>query len=390
MRILLTDPEERSSLAAARSLRAAGHDIFVSRNGRWALTSASRGVIPVPMQASAAADIVPFVEEVASLARRYAIELVLPVTDASTEALLSHAELLPSNAVLPFPAFPTWRHATDKARILTLSAECGLPGPDSRRIGEPADTILLPDDGFFPAVLKPHRSITVHEGRVQSLRVTRVADRTACLQALAMLPRTAFPVVLQREVSGPGEGLFLLRWKGRIVAGFAHRRLREKPPWGGVSVYRESIALPPDLLAAGKELLDRLDWSGVAMIECKRDLSTGRHVLMEINGRLWGSLQLAIDAGVDFPKILADCVAGAPPAAPPTYRPGVRSRWFWGDVDHLYLRLRHGPRRVVALAEFLRPGGPADREEIWRWRDPGPFIVESLRRLPWVRSSAPR
>jgi len=100
-------------------------------------------------------------------------------------------------------------------------------------------------------------------------------------------------------------------------------------------------------------------------------------VIMEVNGRFWGSLQLAIDAGVDFPALLVQCASGERVLAPREYRVGVRSRWFWGDVDHLYLRLRNGGSRLQAVREFLR-GASSDRSEVLRWRDPAPFLVESL------------
>ena len=48
----------------------------------------------------------------------------------------------------------------------------------------------------------------------------------------------------------------------------------------------------------------------VAMVEYKLDAATGTAYLMEINGRFWGSLQLAIDAGVDFPLLLVRCALG--------------------------------------------------------------------------------
>ena len=41
------------------------------------------------------------------------------------------------------------------------------------------------------------------------------------------------------------------------------------------------------------------------MVEFKLDARDGVAKLMEINGRFWGSLQLAVDAGVDFPAILS-------------------------------------------------------------------------------------
>jgi predicted ATP-grasp superfamily ATP-dependent carboligase len=382
VRILLPDGDERSSLAAARSLLAAGHQVLVAASDRWDLAATARGVEPVPLPCRATEDPDRFSAEVVALAHRRGIELLLPVTDPSVEALLPRAAELPRSTSLPFPAYPAWRAATDKEGILPLAEAAGLGIPETRRIAAPDDREVPADPALFPAVLKPHRSVVLAPGTNGGPhRVVSVADRAACLRALAQQPASAFPLLFQRQVTGPGEGLFLLRWEGRVVAAFAHRRLREKPPWGGVSVYRESIPLPGALLTAGTALLDRLDWQGVAMIECKYDIERRRHVLMEINGRLWGSLQLAIDAGVDFPKLLAACAAGSPPPAVTEYRPGVRSRWFWGDVDHLYLRLRHGPDRFGALRAFLRHRPGRDHEEIWRWRDPLPFITESLRRV---------
>jgi predicted ATP-grasp superfamily ATP-dependent carboligase len=248
---------------------------------------------------------------------------------------------------------------------------------------------------LFPAVVKPHASIVGGATSRLKTGVAQVADLDACRVAVASLPPEAFPVLVQRRVHGSGEGLFLLRWEGRVVAAFAHRRLREQPPAGGVSVYRESVAPDPALLRAGVKLLELLEWQGVAMIECKRDVATGHHVLMEVNGRLWGSLQLAIDAGVDFPRLLADCVCGRRVPAVTAYRLGVRSRWFWGDVDHLYLRLTRSaeqlhldgaatPRRA-ALRNFFRRAPQGEREEIWRWRDPAPFLVETLARFGLLR-----
>src|SRR6266550_2154040 len=66
----------------------------------------------------------------------------------------------------------------------------------------------------------------------RKVAVTPVADSAACHRALAALPASAFPVLLQQRIAGIGEGFFALRWGGRAVAMFAHRRLREKPPAG--------------------------------------------------------------------------------------------------------------------------------------------------------------
>ncbi len=384
MDALVTDGNERSALAAARSLTRAGLEVGVAacRGRRFTLAGVSRGVRRVRVAADPLDDPTGYATEIGRLVRQLGVRVLLPVTDASVEALLAGREHLPASVALPFPDLPTYRTASDKAAVLAYAREAGLAVPETVVLEDPAEA--LPAAAFFPAVLKPHRSVT--GGRHFGVQFVQTADD--CRTAIQGLPRIAFPVLLQRRVWGPGEGLFVLRWQGRVVAQFAHRRLREKPPEGGVSVYRESIALDSHLAAAGRRLLEALNWQGVAMIECKRDQVTGQHVLMEINGRLWGSLQLAIDAGVDFPRLLVACALGESVPAVTQYQVGVRNRWFWGDLDHLYLQLRNGggpAGKLAALRDFLRVGLPGTREEIWRWRDPAPFLLESLQQFGLAR-----
>lgn len=395
MRILITDGNERAALAAARSLVRAGHEVCVAAPTRVSLAGVSRGVRPRPLAAEPLTDPAGYAAEVGRIARQEGSGVLLPMTDASVEAVLEHGAALPAGVALPFPDVAIYRAASDKVHVLELARACGFGVPETRLLGTPGDyDRAVPDAAFFPAVVKPHRSVVAVTGggARRKTAVTLVADPAACRRALTALPTSAFPVLLQRRVSGIGEGLFVLRWGGRIVAVFAHRRLREKPPAGGVSVYRESIALEDGLVGPGLRLLEALDWQGVAMIECKREQATGRHVIMEVNGRFWGSLQLAIDAGVDFPSLLVRCAAGETVPECRHYREGIRSRWFWGDVDHLYLRLRRSRAelqldngagsRVQALLDFLRVHCGRDRSEVWRWRDPAPFVVETLQ---WFR-----
>ena len=186
----------------------------------------------------------------------------------------------------------------------------------------------------------------------------------------------------------------VLLWEGVLVAAFAHRRIREKPPSGGVSVLRESIPIDQMMLTRSLALLRDFKWKGVAMVEYKLDSRTGVPYLMEINGRFWGSLQLAIDAGVDFPNLLMQLALGATPSPVMTYETGVRSRWEWGDMDHFLARMLHPPatittpsegpkpRRFDAIGEFVRGFSRENRSEVFRPDDLGPFFRETV---DWFR-----
>jgi predicted ATP-grasp superfamily ATP-dependent carboligase len=207
---------------------------------------------------------------------------------------------------------------------------------------------------------------------------------------IEQLPVGAFPVLLQEKISGPGIGVFLLIWDEETKAEFGHRRLREKPPSGGVSVLRESVTVPDDLLDQSERLLHAFQWRGVAMVEYKIDNQTGTPYLMEVNGRFWGSLQLAVDAGVDFPSLLVRHALGESPPPVRDYQVGVKLQWFWGDVDHLLLVLRGrgmGPGqsipRLEAMKEFLATSlGLGIRKEVFSFGDLRPFLMESL---DWIR-----
>jgi predicted ATP-grasp superfamily ATP-dependent carboligase len=164
---------------------------------------------------------------------------------------------------------------------------------------------------------------------------------------------------------------------------FAHRRIREKPPWGGVSVLREAVTPDPAAAEYATRLVRALRWHGVAMVEFKRELSSGVPILMEVNGRLWGSLQLAVDAGMNFPLYLVKLYLGEPVPLFPSYRPGLRSRWLLGDVDHLLIRLagdrplpHDAPPLRTLLVDFCRFFRRDTRYEIESFSDPGPSLHE--------------
>src|SRR5439155_1554214 len=88
---------------------------------------------------------------------------------------------------------------SDKAQVLRLAERCGYAVPETRFIATWGERDGVPPDaGFFPAVIKPHRSVVSVAGVRRKLLVTPVADAVACHRALDALPAAAFPVLLRR------------------------------------------------------------------------------------------------------------------------------------------------------------------------------------------------
>jgi predicted ATP-grasp superfamily ATP-dependent carboligase len=296
-----------------------------------------------------------------------------------------------SPAVIPFPDLEVFRALSDKQRLLEEASKLGIAIPAQEVVANVSSLASIDFDALhYPIVIKPARSVGEHEGGRAKLSVLYAASADELRRKIRLQPAAAFPLLLQQRIVGPGTGIFLLLWDGEQRAQFAHRRLCEKPPSGGVSVYRESIALDEELLERSRRLLDRFGWSGVAMVEYKRDSATGQPYLMEVNGRFWGSLQLAIDAGVDFPRLLAASALGERVQPQTSYRIGVRSRWWWGQVDHLAGRVRRRPTApplppgTLSVARavgdlLLGPFRRGDYEEVLWLNDPRPFWNETIR-----------
>jgi predicted ATP-grasp superfamily ATP-dependent carboligase len=388
MRILVTDGETRAALAAVRALGARGHSVHAVTAGPHNLAGASRFAASEHRATDPSGDPKGWTRAIEQLARDLGVELLLPVSDVSLGTLYAFGveERLP----VAGPTREAHELAVDKHALLERASRLGLDCPCSVLIQGSPQLEELPPTLRFPVVLKPRRTCLLTGGRwvKAAVRILRTPDDLRAAREDA----AHGDALLQEFVPGHGEGIFLLAREGRTLVSFAHRRLREKPPTGGTSVLCESIAPDPELLERSSRLLESLCWTGVAMIEFRRS-PTGRVALMEVNPRLWGSLQLAIDAGVDFPSLLVDLHRGAeiPPVEP---RLGVRSRWLLGDLDHLLISLRSrstrratGQRLLPLLGAFLRSFVDGSRTDVLRWNDPRPFARE-LR--GWIRDLGPK
>lgn len=386
--VLVTDGDERSALAAVRSLGRAGSRVHVCAARVESLAGASRYCASRVTIADPLRNPDGFVRDLAETSARVGADAIFPISEASLLAVLPARDRF--SACIPFPSADIFERVCDKSLVLEKARSLDIPVPEQQMLRDPASSVNASNLNF-PLAIKPARSVP-RTGTDRMKGSVSYAQNNRDLEvALGALPPESYPVLLQEVVRGPGLAVSVLVWDGRVRASFAHRRIREKPPTGGVSVLSESIPMEPGLLSKSVRLLKAFSWNGVAMVEYKVDEATGIPHLMEINGRFWGSIQLAIDAGVDFPALLLGSAMGRTPEASPAYRSGVKLRWEWGDVDNLIETIRrprgavwrHSPGRVTALRRFVSAFGPGIRGEVFRFGDARPFVRESV---DWCRA----
>ena len=395
MSVLVTDGNQRAALAVTRALGRAGIPVTVGEAAPASLAGSSRfcaGVISYPSPVQEPEEFQAFLHNETS-AGKY--RLVLPITDITMQLVSSAQPCLSPRVCLPFPDEQRLLLARDKRYVHLLARRVGIPIPTTLMMSEEESLEDVARRIRYPAVIKPRFSRFLRNGSWTSGSV-QYAENPDDLKAKYASAHTRIPFPLvQEKVEGEGRGVFLCLWQGQLKAAFCHRRLREKPPWGGVSVYCESVALDHNLVQKSSELLQAIGWNGVAMVEFKLDRQDGQAKLMEINGRFWGSLQLAIDAGVNFPLLLYRLASGEDVAAQFSYRVGVKSRWLLGDLDSLVIALRaqgkaaqlaRGSRsRLQLVQDFLRFFERDLHYDVWDSEDlrPAWFEWKAYRRDVW-------
>src|SRR5262245_15227978 len=383
----VTDGTERPALAIVRALGRRGVTVIVGSEERVSLASTSRYCARRVRYPSPEHDRAGFARFLLDFIEREHVDVVLPVTDVTTHAVCTNQDQIREQAALAVPPLDAFERVSDKGMLLEHAARVGVPIPGTHFVDGLSRLREHMQGLEYPVVVKPTRSRIPIAGGWTRGAVHYAYSPAELLHLYRTVPYlSSHASLVQQRIVGPGIGVFVLFNRGRLVCEFGHRRLREKPPAGGVSVLRESVAVEPEVREYAVRVLGSLGWHGVAMMEFKQDIRTGDLYLMEVNGRFWGSLQLAIDAGVDFPFLSTQLALGRLEGGTPTYRTGVKSRWLLGDVDHLCLRLLKrsrtlqlppaAPSRLRTLTAFFKFRQQGMRYEIERLDDLRPCLHE--------------
>jgi predicted ATP-grasp superfamily ATP-dependent carboligase len=378
--VLILDANQRSALAVTRSLGRRGVPVVVADETCETLAGASKYcrasfVYPPPDRAPGR-----FMEALRRELAARGIRVVVPMSEVTTHVVVRDGHLLPGVRV-PSGGFAALEALTDKRSTHALATKLDIPAPATRIVERPEQALQAADGLRFPLVVKPYRSRILSDGQWTRPEVRYITTLDDLRRVGEREEFRRHPFLVQEYVNGHGAGVFALYDAGRAVTFFAHRRLRERPPSGGVSVLSESVPLDPFMCELSRRILDHVAWHGVAMVEFKVR-EDGRPCLMEVNPRFWGSLQLAIDAGVDFPWLAYQLATGVRPDPVDGYRVGVRNRWLLGDLDHAYLSWKNAGgwrARGRAVARFLKGFEPHTKHEVDRWDDFRPFVVELKR-----------
>jgi len=318
-------PDDRKTLAAIRALGRSGATVRLASDRFAGQAPRSRYLAGRIGLGDPLDDPDGFAERLASAARETGTDAVLPTTDAATAACCRHRDRLASATGVCLPDFATWDLVQDKGRLGELAARLGIRVPTTSCPADREELLDLAERIAYPCVLKLRRG----SGAVG---LAFPADRDALAAAWDALPPVANQVfdgthpLVQEVVPGEVHDVATLSCRGELRAAVTSRRLLTLPARAGMGILTETTD-EPELVDLAAHLLRALAWHGPALVEFVVDARDHRPTLLEVNGRLWGGVDLNIAAGVNFPLLACRLARDGDVEPVLGYRVGLRFRW---------------------------------------------------------------
>jgi len=348
--LLLTNgvPFERRGLSGVRALARAGFDVTVAVNRKRAAVLRSRYTRRSLVVPDAYADDRPLVDALCAQLERDPHHVLLPFSEDGAIAASSNRARLETLTALPVASRESMDVARDKLELLKLASRLGIETPATHAPESSEAVAALAAEISYPCICKLRRGIG---GR----GLVWAADAAALRRAFEAEPPPAGLLFdgrrLVQEVA-PGElhDVCALFNRGEPRAAMTMRRIHMLPPRGGMGVYTETTD-EPQLREQAIALLRALAWHGPADVEFRWDRGSGRATLIEVNPRFWGGLELAIQAGLNFPVLAARMAVDGDVDPVWQYDVGVK-QWWPIPYAFRYARARGVDRRL--LRELVR------------------------------------
>jgi D-aspartate ligase len=300
-----------------------------------------------------------YTDSLLDLAEHRGRGLLIPTTDESVTVVAQAKERLETRHAVACPSWTVAERFLDKRLTYELAEELDIAIPPTVIARSLKELEGLAGELLYPCVLKPRLSHLYRDAF--GIKGTKARNLEELIAAWRQSDTAGIGTVIQEFVPGPESGganynAYLV--DGEPVLEFTSRKLRLWPRDLGYPTVVVSERVP-EVLAAGRLLLQGMGMSGFANVEFKRDVRDGSYALMEVNGRPNMSGLLSVRCGPDFPLVTySHLMRGQRPAdwTEGPQKEGVY--WINEAADPIAAAARLRMRRTSAreqIEPYLRP-----------------------------------
>lgn len=367
--VLVTAGDTRVSYCIAKTLSKHGYRVFVGSRTRRSMAAASRHIAGSMVYSSPFTDEENFINDLKHFITRHNVDILVPVLE-ETYAIAKNRKKLAGHVKFLLPEYDQILNVHDKGKLAGVLKSIGISGPATVELSEllaGGEKSACPD---FPVILKPKQG-----GGGWGMRVFQRKEEL--LDFAREHVETPERCIVQELLAGELFGVCALYKDGRFIVGDTYKCARVYPLKVGQSTTRVSIEEGPALRDLRK-LLDHLRWNGVCEADFIVDAQKGRHYLLDINPRFWGSLAHSIAAGVNYPDYYCRLADDDASFETGRARAGTRTQWLGGEIMRFLAEFKGARGKLGYLSESVRSRSLTHAYDDWDIKDPLPFFAWGL------------
>lgn len=276
--------------------------------------------------------------ELLNIIKNEKYDVLLPVGLKSYLAASKYKEKFQELTKTVVPDWEKMQITFNKDKTMSFSKDIGIPIPETK--------VLYTDDDINEVETYP---LVIKSSDDSGNYIKYCNNKSELINNFKKLRRISKTnIIAQEYIRGFGCGFYGVYNNGNLIAHFLHKRIKEYPVTGGPSAVAESY-FDDKLYNYGKKLCDALKWHGPIMAEFKYDIKNDEYKLIEINPKLWGSLDLTIEAGVNVPEILVNLALNKKIDIINKYK-SIRYRWVFPDE----IKALVSEFSIIGLKDFIR------------------------------------
>ena len=247
-----------------------------------------------------------FIELLLNCANRFEGSLLLPANDATLVAVSQHKKLLEQFFIVGCTDWEITRLFIEKQNTYALAEKVGVPAPKTIYSQSLDDVVRFSKTIQYPLLVKPCQGHLYIE--LFRKKMTKVFNQEQLIAAFQQAANAGLEVMIQEYIPGDasqGVNYNTYSFNNEVLVEFTARKIRSSPPETGSPCVLLSKHIP-EVIQAGRKILQAMGFYGFSCTEFKQDPRDGVYKLMEVNGRHNLSTSLAVRCGINFPLIHYD------------------------------------------------------------------------------------
>jgi predicted ATP-grasp superfamily ATP-dependent carboligase len=342
--VLVTNFNYKNSLAAVRDLGKNGVKVHTcGPPTRNRVASFSKYCSGWASYTSPNENMETFIADIKRILSVREYSLILPIGVDTTIPCSYYKEELQKYTRVPVADYEVLEKAHDKYRTIEIARKVGVPVPHTSMMSMET---LERGSLTYPVVIKARKGASGSGTRY----ATSKDELNKIIQEFEEKKSSYIhdfeKPMIQEYIPGELLDVCALFNEGRPRALLAQRRAITFPPSGGVGIVNETIE-DPELIKVATQLLKKINWHGVAQVEFKRD-EFGVPRLMEVNPKFWGTLELSIAAGMNFPHMLYKMTMDGDIESSFDYERNLQIWWSFAHLSQIFFACIKNRSKVFA------------------------------------------